>query len=367
MELFATAAAGTEGALRDELRAHRFRGVRADRGGVHFEGDLAEAGRACLESRVAVRVLVSLGAFPAPDERALYDGARAIDWSPWLTPRHTLAVSSVARASKLFHTKFLAQKTKDAIVDQLRDRHGARPSVDADDADVRVFLHLVKDRATIFLDASGESLHRRGWRTSVGEAPLKETLAAACLRLSEWDRARPLLDPMCGSGTLAIEADLWARDVAPGLLRPRFGLERWAAHDDALARAMKDARERARARVRSSGPAIAASDVDPRALELAQANARRAGARVRFETRHVRDVAVDAPSLVITNPPYGERLAAPRGLYEDMGAALGRLRGSRVALLTSDPRLADAMRRRPARWQALFNGGLEVRLLVYDF
>src|SRR5687767_5915131 len=172
MELFATAARGTEVALRDELRALRFRHVRADRGGVHFEGDLGDAGRACLESAVAVRVLSKLSETDAATGAQLYDGVRAIDFTPFLSVRHTLAVSAVSRSSALTHTQFIAQKTKDAIVDQLRDKLGARPSVDLDSPDVRVFVHIVRDRATIYLDVSGESLHRRGYRTRIGGAPL---------------------------------------------------------------------------------------------------------------------------------------------------------------------------------------------------
>src|SRR5688572_19809704 len=164
MDLFATAARGTEVALRDELRALRFHHVRADRGGVHFEGDLVDAGRACLESAVAVRVLYKVGEIDAHNENALYDGVRAIDVTAHLTPKNTLAVSSVARDSALTHTQYIAQKTKDAIVDAQRDRVGARSSVDLESPDLRVFVHLVRDRATVYLDVSGESLHRRGWR-----------------------------------------------------------------------------------------------------------------------------------------------------------------------------------------------------------
>jgi putative N6-adenine-specific DNA methylase len=368
LELFATAAAGTEGALRDELREHRFRGVRADRGGVHFQGDLAEAGRACLESRIAVRILVKLGEFDARDERALYDGVRGIDWSPWLTSRHTLAVSCVAKDSRLFHTKFLAQKTKDAIVDQLRDKFGSRPSVDVEHADVRVFLHLLRNRGTIFLDASGESLHKRGWRTHVVKAPLKETLAAACLRLAEWDRSRPFCDPMCGSGTIAIEAALWSRDVAPGLSRGKFGVERWACADRSLEGKMRDLRRAAKARIERRGPPILGADIDPRAIETAKRNARHAGVDVRFETRDVRKIAEIAPKecLVVTNPPYGERLEASRDFVRDMVSVFQTLSGSRVAILESDRAIERAMKRKPVKWQALWNGSIEVRLLVYD-
>ncbi|MDQ3037343.1 MAG: THUMP domain-containing protein, partial [Myxococcota bacterium] len=229
---FVTCAAGTELALKDELRELRFRKVRADRGGVRFEGPWADGFRACLTSRIAIRVLAPIARFPAKDGDALYDGVRAIEWERWLSARHTLAVSAVSKASALTHTNFVAQRTKDAIVDRLRDLSGARPSVDRQDPDLAIFVHLAKDEAAVHLDLGGDSLHRRGWRTAIGEAPLKETLAAAMLRIAGWDREGPMIDPTCGSGTIAIEADLWARRVAPGLMRERFGIERWASHDE---------------------------------------------------------------------------------------------------------------------------------------
>ena len=367
MELFATAAKGTEGALRDELREIRVRGVRADRGGVHFSGDLLDGGRVCLHSRIAVRVLGKLGEFDAPDGEALYDGVRSVDFGPWISPKHTLAVSAVTKNSRLTHTQYISQHTKDAVVDQIRDAVGSRPSVDRDDADVRIFVHVVRDRATLYLDLSGESLHRRGYRTRIGEAPLKETLAAACLRLAGWDRERPLVDPMCGSGTIAIEAALWSRDIAPGILRPRFGFERWASHDETLAGRMRDARDAARARVRSSGPEIFATDIDPEALLIAEENAKGAGVSVQFRRQPVRAVASTSPAgLVITNPPYGERLQATDALYRDMATAFRELHGHHVAVLSGTPSLEDAMKIRPRQWWALWNGAIECRLLLYE-
>jgi putative N6-adenine-specific DNA methylase len=367
VDLFATAAPGTEGALRDELRELRFRGVRADRGGVHFHGALAESGRACLESRIAIRVLVEIADLDAPDERALYDGVRSVDWTRWLSPRHTMAVSSVARASHLFHTKFLAQKTKDAIVDQLRDKFGERPSVDLKDADVRVFLHLVKDRGSLFLDASGGSLHRRGYRARIGEAPLKETLAAACLRLAGWDRARPFCDPMCGSGTIAIEAEQWARNVAPGLLHERFGVERWASADQTLAAAMGELRRQARARARPQGPTVIGSDVDARVLQFAKENARAAGADVRWQQRDLHELPKLAPRgcFVLANPPYGLRIDTTREFHREMAKTLRQMRGSTVALVSGTHEIDWAMGQ-PRKWQTIANGSIEVRLLVYD-
>ena len=365
--LFATAAAGTEPALRDELRELGFVGVRADRGGVHFEGDLEQGARACLHSRIAVRVLTLLARFDAPTGDALYEGVRGVDWRAFLTPRLTLAVRATCRASALTHSQFVSQRTKDAVVDQLRDRVGERPSVDLTDPDVAIFVHLVRDRASVYLDLAGEPLHRRGYRVRALEAPLKETLAAAVVRLSGWDRRSPLLDPMCGSGTLAIEAAQWAAGVVPGLERPRFGLERWALHDDAAARVMAELRQRARAAPRRQAPEVFATDRDPRAIEATRENARAAGVTLRIEQRDIADVdPALALGQVVCNPPYGERLPETDDALRGLATAFQRLQGCRWAVLAGSPAIAGAIPRRPARSHALFNGPIECRLLFYD-
>ena len=366
MRFFATAAKGTEPALRDELRELKLLHVRADRGGVHFEGDLARAARACLWSRIALRVLLEVATFEAPTAEALYANVRSVDWSAWLTPRSTLAVRATCRSSTLTHSQFVAQKTKDAIVDMLRDRFGTRPSVDRQDPDVLASVHLVRDRATLYLDVGGASLHRRGWRACGGEAPLRETLAAAILRLSGWDRDRPLIDPMCGSGTIAIEAAAWSRRIAPGLARPFFGLERWANHGDALRAEMKTLREEATAARLASGPPILATDADARAVRNAKANARSAGVDIVVEERAIGDLSpLEASGFVVTNPPYGERLPADSSLYEQLAESLRRMRGHTLAVLAGTPAIGRAIRREPDRWWLLFNGPIECRLLLF--
>ncbi len=358
MSFFATAAKGTEPALRDELRELGLPGVRADRGGVHFEGGLGEGALACLASRIAVRVLYELGSFDAADGDALYDGVRGVDWRAYLTADRTLAVRASCRSSALTHTQFIAQRTKDAVVDQLRGRTGERPSVDLADPDVALFVHLVRDRATLYVDLAGEPLHRRGYRRRNVTAPLKETLAAAILRLSGWDRRSPLLDPMCGSGTIAIEAALWAAGVAPGLARPRLGLERWAMHDEAGARAMADLRARLREPARREAPSIVASDHDPAAIEATTENARAAGVSISVLRRSLADLRERQPDAwLVTNPPYGERLP----VTDELEGALARVQPRVAAILAGAPGL---VRRRPARTFELYNGPIECRLLI---
>jgi putative N6-adenine-specific DNA methylase len=364
---FATAAKGTEGAIRDELRELSFRRVRAERGGVRFEGRMSEGFRACLWLRSAVRVLLLVADFEAPDGDALYDGVSSVDWGGVLDARRTLSVRAFAKDSALSHTQFIAQKTKDAVVDQLRDRLGARPDVDREDPDVLLFVHLSRDRASVYLDMSGEALHRRGYRRNALEAPLKESLAAAVLRLSGWDRARPLVDPMCGSGTLAIEAAMWSRGIAPGLSRERFGFERWRSHGEAEARAARDLREEARARIVKKGPVIWAFDEDREAVDAARANARTAGLDLRIDQRSIDALEpLPSPGHVIVNPPYGERLPSDATLYEAMAASFRRMAGHRIAVLAGSAEAERALPRRPLKVLEVYNGALPCKLLWTD-
>lgn len=367
MEFFATAAKGTEPALRDELRELRFKNVRCDRGGVHFGGEWEEGFRACLFSSIALRVLTPLSKFIARDAESLYEGARNIDWLPYLTPRQTLSISASCKGGKLTHSNFIALKTKDAVVDRLREKFGERPSVDRQDPDVHIFVHVVRDEATVYLDLAGESLHRRGYREGdAGEAPLKETLAAAVVRLSGWNRDIPLIDPMCGSGTIAIEAALWAMNIAPGILRKRFGFERWAMFDENLAKAMAELREEAKARIKTDCLEITASDIDRKLLEVAKQNASRAGVKVTFLERSVFDIKPEAADgHIITNPPYGKRLEVQMSLYQKIAEALMRLNGYSASLLEADRELPKAFSIKPVSWYMLFNGDIACRLLNY--
>jgi putative N6-adenine-specific DNA methylase len=282
-----------------------------------------------------------------------------------MTARTTLAVRATCRSSQLTHSQFIAQKTKDAIVDGLRERLGARPSVDRDDPDVGVAVHLARDVATVYLDVGGASLHERGWRARAGGAPLRENLAAAAVRLSGWDRKRPFLDPMCGAGTIAIEAASWALRIAPGLARERFGFERWASHDDYARAVVRELREHARdARLRE-GPPVYASDLDEQAVTRTIENAREAGVDLVVERRDVRTIAPLVPAgMIVTNPPYGERLEAELDLYAGLARSVRSMHGHAAAVLAGAPAIERAMGR-PDRWWILFNGAIECRLLVY--
>ncbi len=377
---FATCPKGLEYLLRDELVALGAADVREALAGVHFSGTLETAYRACLWSRLASRVLMPLAEFDAATDDDLYQGVQSIDWSTHLASHATLAVDAVTSQSKLTHSQFIAQRVKDAIVDQFRQRDGSRPGVDTDEPDVRINLRLRRDRATLSLDLAGAPLHRRGWREVQGEAPLKENLAAAMLLRARWPEiyaeGGALLDPMCGSGTLLIEGAWMAADVAPGLHREYYGFLGWAQHDIALWRSVLDeARQRAEAGLGSLRSCFFGSDADPRMVQTAKRNAQEAGV-AGFLTLDKHDVTHVSPppgfsrGLVITNPPYGERLGErndmPR-LYRAIGEALReRFAGWRAAVLAGDAELGHAIPLRAEKKYALYNGALETVLLVFE-
>ena len=382
-----TCARGTEGALRRELVGLRIGSPRGDAGGVWFEGPLRMAMAVCLHARVAVRVLLQVADFAAATPEQLYEGARAVDWTAWLTTRSTLAVHASLRAGEsndapavggLNHSRYAALKVKDAVVDQLRDALGARPDVDAKDPDVGLVLHVAGDRARLFLDLAGEPLHRRGYRVAMTDAPLKETLAAAVLALGGIRTDEPFVDPMGGSGTLAIEQALVARDIPPGLGRPRFGFERWPAFTEPHRRAWRELIEEARAReaagrARSAPAPIVYGDIAADALAAARRNAAAAGvaADIEFVAADVADVTALTRrwprGAVCTNPPYGERLGDRdlAALYRRLAGALSRVAWP-VVILSGNPLLAREMRVKPRISHRLFNGPLEVRLLRYE-
>ena len=301
----------------------------------------------------------------------------AIDWNEHVAPEGTLAVDAHVSGPTLTHERYAAQRVKDAIVDRIRASHGTRPSVDVAAPDVRVNLLVRKGRAILSLDIGGGSLHRRGWRASQGEAPLKENLAAAMLLRGQWPKIHAeggaLLDPMCGSGTLLIEGVLMAADEAPGLQRWRGEQpSRWLQFDTTLwSSLVQDAQARAEAGRAALKPVFFGADTDPNALRSAVANADRAGVAelIRFDRRPVS--ALVSPGIergvVVCNPPYDQRLAADPALYRELGDALRRtVPGWRASLLCGDENLAKATGLRAAKKYAMFNGALECSLIVCD-
>lgn len=379
LRFFATTAREMEPLLARELESIGARDIEATRAGAAFSGTLETAYRACLWSRVANRVLLPLKSFPAPTPEKLYGGVKSIRWSDHLTPRNTLAVDFSSSHSKITHTHFGALKVKDAIVDQLRSVQGARPSVDPIRPDLRINVYLLKDEATVSLDLSGDSLHRRGYREEGTFAPLKENLAAAILLHAGWPGRGvevPLpsfIDPMCGSGTLPIEAGLLATRTAPGLFRSYFGFTGWIQHDPAVWRRLI---EEARAlRIEEPGrvPRIIGYDQDFRAVRVALANVERAGLRGKVHIER-RELSLCEPvserGLIVANPPYGERMGSEeklRSLYSQLGDTFKRrFSGWEGYVFTGNPALAGMIGLRPSRRFVLYNGSIECRLLKYE-
>jgi len=374
--MFATAPRGLEGLLAEELRAFGAADAHERRGGVSFSGDLGLAYRACLWSRVANRILLPLAEFQAADADALHAGVRAMDWSMHLRPGATLAVDFTGVKAAITHSRYATQRVKDGVVDMLRETTGERPSVDTESPDIRINTHMSGQTVTIALDLSGDSLHRRGYREPGVPAPLKENLAAAVLMRAGWAELAAagggFTDPMCGSGTLAIEAAWIAGDVAPGLLRTRFGFLGWRGHDDGLWKDLLDeALERQDAGLAALPPMVA-SDQDPSAIRQALANVQRAGlgGKVHVERRELADARPPArvkTGLVAVNPPYGERLSPDRELvplYARLGQTLRQnFQGWRAIMITG----AEAeIGLKPERRWSVFNGAISCRLERFE-
>jgi putative N6-adenine-specific DNA methylase len=367
---FATCARGIEPVLADELRQLGAAGVETGRGGVHFEGDRATLYRANLWLRTAVRVLapVLTARVESPDE--LYAAVRTVDWSRFLTPEHTLAVDCNVRDSAITHSKYAALKTKDAICDQFIERTGRRPSVDVESPMVGLNLHIYRNEAVLSLDSSGDSLHKRGYRPIQTRAPLNEALAAALILQSGWRGDTPFADPLCGGGTLAIEATWIGLRRPPGLTRRRFGFQGWMDYSVAEWTALRD---EARAGVaRDLAAPVVGSDERGDAVAFARDNARAAGVGhlVRFEKKHLRDFRPPGEGgTLICNPPYGERIGEEkelRGLYELLGGVLREhCRGWTAFVFTGNQRLARHLGLEPAERRPLFNGKIPCQLLKF--
>jgi 23S rRNA (guanine2445-N2)-methyltransferase / 23S rRNA (guanine2069-N7)-methyltransferase len=377
MDFLALAPLGAADLLAAEIAATGATDVRERAWGVTFSGTLECAYRACLWSRTASRVLRRLHEAPAGSPEALYAAAREVDWGAHLGPAATLAVDFDAVRSAITHTHYGALKVKDAIVDQLREARGERPTVDTARPSVRVNVRVVEDRAVFALDLSGEALHRRGYRGAGVPAPLKENLAAALLLRAGWPEAwaggGAFLDPMCGSGTLPIEAALIAGDIAPGLLREYWGFAGWAGHDAGLWQRLVGEALTRRERGRSEGGRIVGTDHDARAVRAAHEALGRAGLTrvVHVERRELADaVPPAAGGLLLVNPPYGERLGDVdqlRGLYAELGQVLReRFVGWRAAVFTGNPALGRELKIQARRTHRFYNGAIEARLLRFE-
>ena len=380
LKLLATCPKGVGSLLVPELEALGATQVREGVAGVSFEGNLATAYRACLYSRLANRILLVVSEFAAANAEDLYQGVAHIPWSDHLASGSTLSIDFSGRAPDIRNTQFGAQRCKDAIVDQFRARGLSRPSVDTKTPQVRINVRLYRGKVTVSIDLAGESLHRRGYRTDPGKAPLKENLAAAVLLRASWPdamaRGLPLIDPMCGSGTLLIEAAMMAQSVAPGLGRKRWGFLGWGGHNADQWRAIEsDAKDSITSA--PDGLEIRGYDGDIRAVRRAEAIIQELelGQLVRVRAKALNELTRPThrampEGLLVCNPPWGERLgeeSSLRYLYRELGESLHReFQGWRAAIVTSNMSLGKAVGLRSHKQYALNNGALDIQVLLFE-
>jgi putative N6-adenine-specific DNA methylase len=381
-------AAGVEGLLADEV--HQLTGLTGNdlmtgRGGVMANASWREAMRLNLHSRLTQRVLIQLSQTFYRNEKDLYDAASAVAWEIWFTTQQTFKIEITAQHSPLTSLNFAALKIKDAVADRFRAKRGERPDVNTQWPDVRIYVHLTTDSCTLYMDTSGEPLFKRGWREDKGDAPLKETLAAAMLAASGWDAHTPLYDPCCGSGTIAIEAAQIACGIAPGIMR-RFGFEKLLPFQPHVWHALQDD---ARALEHAPTTEIHASDVAFRMVDFTQRNAERAGVGQVVQARGgdalQRMPPCETPGLMLLNPPYGERIEAAgvagvssraREIAEgdDGGEFFSQLashwkknyNGWTAWMLTPDLKLPSKMRLKESRRVPMWNGPIECRMFRFD-
>lgn len=368
---FATVERGLEAIAARELQVLGAQSVEPGFCGVAFTGDRALLYRTNLWARIPFRILLQLATFPCPDEAALYREVQQIDWAQYLTPQHTLAVTATGKNRRLNHSHFTALQVKNAIVDQQRQTVGHRSTVAPQHPDVRINIHIHRDRATVSLDSSGSSLHRRGYRAAVGQAPLKETLAAALIDLSEWQPHIAFCDPLCGSGTLPLEASLKALNIAPGLGRNRWGFTTWPSFDAPLWQQLQQEAQAAR---KTRLPAtIVGCDRDPNVLQQAHINARSLGVEQQLQLLETELAQIEAPAdsgIVLCNPPYGERLGKDENLsqfYRLLGDVLKqRFKGWTAFILSGNKMLGRAIGLKSSQRIPIQNGGLACQLMKYE-
>ena len=378
-ELYLTCPKSLEGLLLEEARGLGLEEAREQVAAVRGQASMETAYRLCLWSRLANRVLLVMARFPLSNAEELYQGVHAIDWYEHLLPSGSLAVEFSGRGAGIDNTHFGALKVKDAIVDKLRTAQGERPSVDKLNPDLRVHLRLERGEAIVSLDLSGHSLHQRGYRLQQGAAPLKENLAAAVLIRAGWPQlaaeGAALSDPMCGVGTLLIEAGLMAADIAPNLRRQQWGFTHWLGHVPALWQKLhEEAQARAQAGLAKPPLWIRGYEADPRLITPARNNIERAGL-ADWVKIYQGELATFEPrpdqgqhGLLVCNPPYGERLgdeASLLYLYQHLGERLRQsCLGWQAAIFTGAPELGKRMGLRSHKQYALFNGALPCKLLL---
>lgn len=375
--LTATCSRGLEDLVAHEIRLNGGTDLEIQHGAVSFNGNLACGYRCCLWTRFTSRILLRLKTFPANSPEELYEHVRSFNWDEHLTPDHSMAVDCVVNNSTINHSHYAALKVKDGVVDFFRDTTGLRPSVETHNPDFKLHLYISRNQAILSFDLAGASLHKRGYRTHGGEAPLKETLAAAIVASSgvhaDMDVNNIILDPMCGSGTLLIESALILADRAPGLERRHLGFQKWLHHNEEIWQKLIDeAIEREEAALNRPWPEIIGYDADGRMVNAAIKNIENAdfSDRIHIEKRQLARLVpcpYEQPGLLITNPPYGERLselAEVKHLYQFLGSAMATYRGWKMAVFANNPDILDGLGHKKINQFRFFNGPISCQLRV---
>jgi len=369
--IIVTTLAGLEEVLAEELRALDMEYIKVGNRAVTCSGNLRQLYEANLWCRTAIRILKPIRNFKARNEKDLYEQVQKTDWSQYLDVDMTFAIDAVVSHSTFEHSLFVAQLTKDAIVDQFRKATGERPSVDRIRPDVRLNLHMHENMVTLSLDSSGDSLHRRGYRLQTNVAPLNEVLAAGIIALSGWDKKSTFIDPMCGSGTFLIEATLMAQNIAPGLYRrDPYGFEKWKDYDESLFEMVwktAEAKEK-----REPQAEIIGYDIDEDYVEAAWSNIENAGLDKVIKVRQADFFQTQAPSahgVVVMNPPYNERIQSDdiHQLYKNIGDTLKKnYQGYDAFVFTGNLEAAKSIGLRTSRRVPLYNGAIDCRLLKFE-
>jgi putative N6-adenine-specific DNA methylase len=368
---FATVARGLEPLAAQELERLGAKHVEPQFCGVAFQGDRTLLYQVNLWARLPFRILMKLAEFPCENADDLYKGIQTIDWSDYLTPENTLAVTATGKSEQLNHTHFTALQVKNAIVDQQKQRHGERSDVDIHEPDLQINVHINPDSCTVSLDSSGKSLHRRGYRPAMGAAPLKESLAAALIEMSGWQSDQMFYDPMCGSGTLPLEACLKGLNIAPGLFREGFGFETWLDYDEPLLESLIESAESQQ--LHDLPSPVWGSDGNGEIVEQAIVNATQCGVTNHIYFSKIDLTEVVAPSdsgILFCNPPYGERIGRDSDLgafYKQLGNVMKReFKGWTAYILSGNKELSQSIGLRSAQRMAVYNGTIPCQLMKYE-
>jgi len=372
-EMVAKTIFGLEDILCDELLRIGARDIIKHNRAVTFTGDIGFMYKANISLRTALRILIPIEKFTIKNEQSLYDAIQKINWDEFINVNDTLAIDTVLNTDLFNHSQYISQKAKDAIVDQFRDKYDERPSVDFDNPTIRIHLHIFNDTLSIALDSSGNSLHKRGYRDKTNLAPINEVLAAGMVLLSGWDKRSNFIDPMCGSGTLLIEAAMIANNIPPGYYREQFGFENWnkfMPFDEVLFNTILDA---AIDRINDNNPKIIGCEISKNVAKKAKENVKLAKVNDVIEIRTCDMTAIDdlpvGRGVVVMNPPYGERMVKDdmEVLYKSIGDTFkNKFTGYDCWVISSN---MDALKRiglRPSRKITLFNGSLECKFMKYE-